>query len=212
MRRAAPCVLVLAAACSGIYYGTMEKLGYHKRDLLVERVQEGREEQAEAQKQFQSTFDAFKHLTGLKGNELEATYKKLSAEHDRCKASASAVSDRVASIEKVARDMFAEWKEENEQYQSADLKRKSAQLMGETQRRYDQLIAAMKRAEATMQPVLSAFGDQVLFLKHNLNAQAIASLQDTVVEIEVEVGKLIAEMQRSIEEADAFIASMDEKA
>jgi hypothetical protein len=118
----------------------------------------------------------------------------------------------VASIEKVARDMFAEWKEENEQYQSADLKRKSAQLMGETQRRYDQLIAAMKRAEATMQPVLSAFGDQVLFLKHNLNAQAIASLQDTVVEIEVEVGKLIAEMQRSIEEADAFIASMDEKA
>ena len=80
--------------------------------------------------------------------------------------------------------------------------------MGDTRKRYDVLMVAMKGAETKMTPVLGAFGDQVLFLKHNLNAQAITSLQDTVVKIESDVGKLIEEMQKSIAEADSFIASM----
>lgn len=186
----------------------METFGYHKRDLLVERVQEGRADQAKAQQQFQTTYEAFQQLTGQPGGELEATYSRLNREYERCKGAAEAVTKRIASIEKVARDMFAEWQKENEQYQSADLRGKSERLLDQTRQRYDSLIAAMKRAEGKMSPVLGAFGDQVLFLKHNLNAQAIASLQETVAEIGSDVESLIAEMQRSIAEADAFIASM----
>jgi hypothetical protein len=211
MRLTSVLALSLTAACSSIYYGTMEKFGYQKRDLLVERVQEGKDEQAAAQKQFQTTFEAFKQLTGHQGGQLEATYKKLNSEYERCKSSAAAVTSRIGSIEKVAKDMFVEWKKETEQYQSADLKSKSEVLMADTQKRYDVLITAMRGAETKMSPVLGAFGDQVLFLKHNLNAQAIASLQDTVVKIESDVGKLIEEMQKSIAEADAFIASMGSK-
>lgn len=206
-------VLVAAASCGSLYYGTMEKFGYQKRDLLVERVQEGRQDQVAAQKQFQTTFDAFKQLTEFDGGQLETTYKKLNNEYERCKDSAGAVTRRITSIEKVATDMFSEWKKENEQYQSADLRSKSEKLLSDTQARYGSLITAMRGAESKMQPVLGAFGDQVLLLKHSLNAQAIASLQETVVKIESDVGKLIAEMEKSIKEADDFIASMsDQKA
>jgi hypothetical protein len=59
-----------------------------------------------------------------------------------------------------------------------------------------------------MTPVLSAFKDQVLFLKHNLNARAVASLSDTVKGIEGDVGRLIAEMNASIAEANQFIEQM----
>ncbi|MEZ5962916.1 MAG: DUF2959 domain-containing protein [Planctomycetota bacterium] len=202
--------LVLLASCSSMYYGTMEKFGYHKRDLLVERVQEGRKEQVDAQKQFQSTFDAFKALTEFEGGQLEATYKKLNSEYERCKSSAAAVTSRIKSIEKVAGDMFTEWKKENEQYQSADMRAKSEKMLDDTKVRYEGLITAMHGAETKMAPVLGAFGDQVLMLKHSLNAQAIASLQDTVVKIESDVGNLIKEMEKSIAEADSFIASMSE--
>lgn len=201
----------LLASCSGVYYGTMEKFGYQKRDILVERVQQGKEQQADAQKQFQSTFEAFKQLTGMPGSELETTYKKLSAEYERCKSSAAGVSSKIASIEKVAKDMFAEWQKENAQYQSVDMRTKSEAMLQDTAKRYEQLVTAMKGAESRMTPVLGAFNDQVLFLKHNLNAQAIASLQDTVVKIEADVGKLIEEMQKSIAEADQFIATMGTK-
>jgi hypothetical protein len=66
----------------------------------------------------------------------------------------------------------------------------------------------MKRAERKIDPVLNAFRDQVLYLKHNLNAQAIASLQSELVSIESDVARLIQEMDASIREANSFIASM----
>jgi len=66
----------------------------------------------------------------------------------------------------------------------------------------------MKRAEKKMEPVLSAFRDQVLFLKHNLNAKAIASLQTELVSVEAEVNSLIRDMETSIKEANAFISAM----
>jgi hypothetical protein len=47
-------------------------------------------------------------------------------------------------------------------------------------------------------------------LKHNLNAQAVASLQSEATAMEADIGKLIAEMEKSIAEADSFIKTMQE--
>jgi hypothetical protein len=111
-------------------------------------------------------------------------------------------------VESVAKALFDEWESELEQYNNKDLRRTSEQKLKQTQGRYDQLISAMKKAERKIAPVLSAFRDQVLFLKHNLNAQAVASLQGELVYIESNVSSLIKEMDASIAEANAFINSM----
>lgn len=66
----------------------------------------------------------------------------------------------------------------------------------------------MERAESRIQPVLTAMNDQVLFLKHNLNAQAVASLQNELVTVETDVATLIREMETAIAEADTFISAM----
>ena len=66
----------------------------------------------------------------------------------------------------------------------------------------------MERAESRMEPVLEAFQDQILFLKHNLNAMAVASLQNEVTAVEKEVEALIADMNAAIREAEGFIAQM----
>ena len=39
-----------------------------------------------------------------------------------------------------------------------------------------------------MEPVLTKFKNRVLFIKHNLNAQAIASLKGTEIELGGEIG------------------------
>jgi Protein of unknown function (DUF2959) len=205
------CALVLLsglAACSSMYYATMEKFGYQKRDLLVERVQEAREAQGEAKQQIQTTFEAFQSLTGFQGGELEGQYKKFKSLHESCSSRATAVKDRIAGVEKVSADMFREWGQEIEQIQNANLRAQSEKMKGDTERRYQGLITTMKAAEQRMAPVLSAFNDQVLFLKHNLNAAAISSLQSEATKIQSDVAGLIAEMQKSIEEADQFLASL----
>ncbi len=196
------------AACSTTYYSVWQKLGWEKRDILVDRVKDARDDQTAAKEQFKTTLEQFQSLTNFQGGDLEAKYKKLNSEYEACKSRAEAVSSRVASIDSVAQDMFKEWKNELGQYENADLKRRSAQELEETKARYGQLIAAMRKSESSMQPVLSAFHDQVLFLKHNLNAAAISSLQTTAAGIDSDVQKLIKDMEASIKEADSFIGQM----
>ena len=60
-----------------------------------------------------------------------------------------------------------------------------------------------------MDPVLAKLKDQVLFLKHNLNAQAIASLKSELVTVEGNIQSLIKDLNASIQEADSFIDSME---
>lgn len=116
--------------------------------------------------------------------------------------------EHIDDVEDVAEALFDEWQSELDQYSDDNLRRASKNKLDETRRRYKQLISAMKRAEKKLDPVLSVFRDQVLFLKHNLNAQAIASLQDELVPIETDVASVISEMEASIREADAFIKEM----
>mgnify|MGYP002624256321 CR=1 FL=1 len=194
--------------CSTAYYKTMEMFGEHKRDILVDRVEEARDSQNEAKEQFQSALERFTAVTGFKGGKIEEKYNELRDAFEKSEDRAEAVHDRVEAVDDVAQALFKEWEKELDQYTNASLRASSEQQLRDTRTRYAQLIAAMRKAEARMTPVLNAFRDQVLYLKHNLNARAIASLQTEVNAIESEVARLVAEMEKSIAEADAFIQQM----
>lgn len=202
--------VLFLTACQSAYYATMEKLGYPKRELLVDSVEDARESQEEAKEQFKSALDTFIEVINFEGGELQEKYDNLSAEYDESKAKAEAVREHIDEVEDVAEALFDEWESELGQYSDEKLRRVSERKLAETKSRYKQLIRAMKRAEEKIDPVLSAFQDQVLFLKHNLNAQAVASLQDELVTVESDIASLIEEMEASIREADAFIREMGE--
>ena len=201
-------VTVLLAGCSSAYYKTMEGFGVEKRDILVDRVEDARDAQDEASEQFASALEQFRSVVAVDGGDLEATYDRLNGEYERSRDDAEAVSERIDEVESVAEDLFEEWQAELAEYSRADLRRNSETLMRDTRRRYDQMMTAMRRAERSMEPVLEAFQDQVLALKHNLNARAIGALRNELDSIERETARLIAEMQKAIDEADAFIQSM----
>lgn len=202
-------VLVLAS-CDMAYYATMEKLGYPKRALLVSRVQQARDSQQVAKEQFQSALEHFRAVVNVRGGELEAKYNELSAELERSEARAQTVHQRIAAVEEVAEALFKEWEAELAQYTTETLRRASARQLAQTRQRYTPLLRTMKRAEATMAPVLAAFRDQVLFLKHNLNARAIAAIQQEGVTVETEITALIRAMEAAIAEADTFLKTLDQ--
>ncbi len=194
--------------CASASMAIKEKFGYAKREQLVDGVQKARDAQEKAKEQFASALDEFIAVTQVDGGELEATYKRLQRELDRSEDRAESVRGRITSVERVADALFREWEQELNEYSSESLRASSREQLLSTQRRYDELLAAMNKAERKMEPVLSAFRDQVLFLKHNLNARAIASLEGTVGQLEQEIGALIRDMEASIAEANAFIDSM----
>jgi hypothetical protein len=194
--------------CASTSIALKEQLGYAKRDQLVDGVQKARDAQEEAKEQFASALEEFIAVTKVDTGELEPTYKRLSAELKTSEDRAEKVHDRVRSVERVADALFREWEKELAAYSSDSLRASSRQQLEATRDQYGTLLTAMKKAEGKMEPVLTAFSDQVLFLKHNLNARAIASLEGTVGELEKEIGALIRDMEASIAEANAFIDSM----
>jgi hypothetical protein len=199
---------VIGLSCQTAYYETMEQFGYHKRDLLVRDVEKARDAQQEAKEQFKSALDRFTKTLDIQGGELQEKYEALNKEYERSEDKANSVRKRVASVEDVSEALFTEWNAELKEYSSSTLRKKSQEQFTQTRAQYAQLIKAMKRAEAKMYPVLAKFKDQVLFLKHNLNAQAIASLKGELVSVEGNINSLIKDLNASIQEADSFIAAM----
>lgn len=197
------------SACSSVYYKGLEKIGIPKREVMVYRVEKARDTQEETKQQFKSALEQFTAVTNFSGGNLEATYNKLNSEYEASVKKASEVNKRISDIEDVSEALFSEWENELSQYSNATLRQNSRQKLTATKAHYKQLIAAMHRAEAKIEPVLSVFRDQVLYLKHNLNAQAIASLKGQLGSVQADVSALVAAMENSINEADAFINTME---
>ena len=195
-------------ACGNPYYSAMEKVGIHKRDIMVDRVEDARNSQEEAQEQFQSALEQFSSVIALEETDLKRAYERLNDEYEACVEAAEKVSSRLAKVESVSDALFDEWADEIKLYSSKDLARTSKKQLDDTRDRYAEMMNRMRSAEKSMEPVLSIFRDNVLFLKHNLNAQAIGSLQNEFASLEAEIDTLIVRMSAAIESSNSFIADM----
>ncbi len=201
--------LIALTSCSSAYYSAMEKVGIHKRDIMVDRVADAKESQQEAQQQFKSALEEMTALTNFEGGELEAQYNVIQEQYENSKEAAALVSARIEKVEDVSEALFDEWEDEIGQISSASLSRQSSVKLKETQRRYKTLIKSMHKAESKMAPVLTALKDNSLFLKHNLNAKAVGALQGEMLSIKKDVSVLIKDMNVAIEQSQKFIDMLE---
>jgi len=199
---------LLVSGCRSAYYSTMETFGVYKRDILKKKVIAARDGQKEASEQFKDAMTRLKELYGFQGGNLEKLYNELSGDYDRSNSKAEEVHKRIKEMESVAYDLFAEWEKEIKQISSENLRNSSRSQLKQTRDKFEELDRALKSAEASMDPVLVKLRDNVLYLKHNLNAQAIGSLQGEAKSIQNDISKLIADMNASIAHADEFVKSM----
>jgi Skp family chaperone for outer membrane proteins len=204
-------LLIFLAGCQSAYYAAWEKVGVEKRDILVDRVEDAKESQEDAQQQFSSALDEFSQLINFNGGELQDVYSQLKDQFEASEQSAVLVTSRIDKVESVAEALFDEWEEELEKYTNKNLKRESQSRLRDTQSRYKSLVRSMKKAESKMEPILSALRDNVLYLKHNLNATAIGALQGEFTGIKKEINQLVSEMNKAIAESNSFISSIKSK-
>jgi ElaB/YqjD/DUF883 family membrane-anchored ribosome-binding protein len=214
MKRVATLLIVVAstslAGCQSAYYAAAEKVGFAKRDILVSRVESARDSQQDAKEEITDALSEFRKVVVVEGGKLEERYDSLSAQLDDSERAATEVRERISAVEDVAEALFGEWRDELGQYSDAALRTKSERQLRATRSRYDQLMTAMRRAESKLEPALRPLRDQVLYLKHNLNAQAIAGLKGEVAQVDAQVGRLVAELDRAIAEADRFIRELEQ--
>lgn len=197
------------AGCQSAYFAAMEKVGYAKRDILATRVKSASEAQQEAKQEIVSALEQFSRTVNFQGGELEAQYKRLAGKLSDSEEAAARVRTRIGEVESVGDALFREWRQELDKYASPDLRRRSEQQLRATQARYSQMLTAMRQAEARMEPALRPLRDQVLFIKHNLNARAVGGLKGEVVRVDAEVDRLVVDINRAVAEAERFVTSLD---
>jgi hypothetical protein len=201
-------VLLFGTGCRTTYYKTMEKFGVYKRDLLKKDVEAARDEQKKATEQFKDALTRLKEMYGFQGGDLEKMYDRLKADYDKSVSRATAVKERIGKVEQVSADLFKEWEQELQGMSNAKMAANDREKLRVTKEKYETLHSSMVKAEQSMEPVLKQFSDQVLYLKHNLNAQAIGALKGETRDIEREIQQLIRDMNTSISQADAFIQGL----
>ncbi len=143
----------LFTGCQTAYYAAWEKVGVEKRDILVDRIEDAKESQEDAQRQFSSALEEFSQLINFNGGELQDVYNQLKDQFEASENSAAAVTGRIDKVESGAKALFDEWQEELEKYTNKTLKRDSQLNIKDTQRRYKTLLNAMRKAESKMAPV-----------------------------------------------------------
>lgn len=197
------------SGCQTAYYAVWEKLGKEKRHLLETSVNKARAEQEQAAEEFTDTLSRLQSMYGFDGGNLETVYRQLERDADQARARAKSLSDRIEKVERIADDLFVEWDNEITMISNARFRGQSRQKLTATRDRFSRLQTAMRKAESSLSPVLTQLNDHVLFLKHNLNAQAIGALKSEMADIESEIKQLIGDMRRSIREADEFVQTLE---
>ena len=178
------------------------------RDVLITRVEAASEAQQDTAQEFRSALEEFKAVTGFNGGDLEKRFNTLNAAFNDSEKAAKNVSSRIDRVVTATNRLLEDWREELDQYHDPAIKRRAETQFDATRTQAEKLIAAMREIESNTEPVLAVFRDQVLFLKHNLNMQAISSLQQESASVEQDVAILISQMEASIAEAQSFIKDL----
>ncbi|MDH3612168.1 MAG: DUF2959 domain-containing protein [Gammaproteobacteria bacterium] len=201
-------LLIALSGCSSVQYSALEKVGIHKRDLLVDNVEDARDAQTETSEQLVTAYEELKALIGFEGGELEEKYERLSKEVERSQDATDELDEQLSDIDRISEDLFEEWEAELDLYNSASLRADQQQKLTVARRQFSTMRGRMQKARNRVDPVMAVLNDNVLFLKHSLNAQALAALRGQAAVLEGQIDALIRDMQAAIEEADAFIARM----
>ena len=197
-------------SCTTIYYEAWEKLGKQKRDLLKDNIKNAQDDQQDVSKELKDALTHLKEAYGLKETKLERTYNKIKDNYDTAEKNDQNLKKRIEKVQEIAADLFSEWQKEIGQMHEESYRKDSQQKLEKTKDRYKIMYASLHKSEKSVHPILDQLHDQVLYLKHNLNAQALGSLKNEMGQIEQNIEKLLHDMKKSIEESNNFIKDFKE--
>lgn len=177
---------------------------------LVEHVHAAGAEACAAHADFRAAFELYQRLTAPQAVELEALSEQFEAALEECHDHAEELAERLEGARREHEALLEGWNAELARFSGETLRGKSEAMLQDTEARSQHVLAALERAQGSLQPVLLKLQDYALFFHHNLNARAIATLQDTYKGFDAEFRVLEGEFLRAEREVAGFLAAFVE--
>jgi SMC interacting uncharacterized protein involved in chromosome segregation len=208
MRRIILTTIAISAAlvgCKSTYYKAAETVGYEKREMLTDRMQDARDSQVAAKQQLQTALYTLRRVGSVPETEVADLHHDLDTEVDRASEQLDDLHEDIASVESVAQAMFDDWEDDLAKYESEDLRARSRQELQETRQNYSALIGSLRETEQKLQTVIAPLKDQVMAIEHAMKAGQAPEKSDDLDDVREKISTLIEELDDSIDRTQRFI-------
>jgi hypothetical protein len=183
--------------------------GHERADEHIEKIERASEEMKDVRKHLNEAFEAY-HKTLREGtDERRSSYKDLVKALERCEEETKELRKRHREMDEQAEEYFKKWKNSVKDIKNADLERRSEERLEATRRRYREVSMRWKTMGEDYEPVLAELRDQVVYLGHDLNEDAVLSLKEDAAELEELARALFRSMEGFGSTADEYIGGLE---
>ncbi len=197
-------LFLFTTSCEPRSYRIWEFLGWEKREILSSEVENVGENQKEIKEDFQSIYERIKTEYDYERDEIDDLYDQLKSDYEKAKNKADRIKASSKKIRQIAKALFAEWEEEAMAISNKNYRKDSLVKLRQAQARFKHLSASLHRSESQLDRVLVQLNDQVLYLKHNLNAKSLALFESEIKLVKNEIDELIKAIEKTIQYSQTF--------
>lgn len=182
--------------------------GHQRTAEHIKKIERADKEMNEARKQVGKALEAYGTLLGEQEEHRRSAYKDLVKALERCEEMSKELRERREDMDKQAEKFFKDWKKSLKDIKSSDLESRSERRLEDTRERYRRVSDRWREMRERYQPVTSRLEDQVVYLGHDLNADATSSLEQDAREVQAEADALFRAMDEFEAEAQGYVSSL----
>ena len=208
MTRSKAVVLLVAGALLAPVAVRAQDEGLKQVDRLIKVSGETVQSIAEAKLQLERTVTGYNAILAEQAKDRRGAYKDLIKDKDNTQTKVEAVRQRVAGMEQEANTLFAAWAKNVEGITEEGLRKKSQARLDDTKKRFGDILSAGKQAREAYDPFMKQLADQITYMGHDLNPEAVASLKPDAAKLNDQATKVFARVDETMKVAREYINSL----
>lgn len=186
-----PCCLAVAGCANleATFFQPKDSLALV--DDLSDRIEEVHVASEVAKERMTAAVETLRSIVSpdFRGDGLSA-HAELTRAIEQSEEQAEVFRERVADMKDTAKELFDRWASDLEGFTNAEMRQHSQRRLEETRTRYQAIVAAVDPAQWSYDAVNRSLGDHALFLGHDFNRAAVASLRPGVDSLVAQGGEL----------------------
>jgi hypothetical protein len=201
-------VAVLAVLALAATAGAQSDEGVKQVERLVKASGNTVKAVADTKLQLVKTLDIYNALMADDAKDRKKLYNSLQKEMENTEKRRATIGEVAATMSAEADTLFKQWTDSAAAIENADLRKKSEERLAATKASYAEIGTVGQKASDLYGPFMKDLQDQVTFLGHDLNAEAVASLKPEAAKINEAASKLIQSIDDTITTANTNIGAL----
>jgi hypothetical protein len=206
--RVMSCAVALAALGLATLATAQSNEGVKQTERLIKASGNTVKAIGETKVQLMKTMDVYNALMADDATDRKKLYKSVQKEMDNTEKRRMKITEEAAKMKSEADTLFAQWAESAAAIENPDLRKRSEDRLEATKASYAEIEAVGQKAADLYPPFMKDLQDQITYLGHDLNAEAVASLKPEVAKLNEKAQALVRSLDDTIGTANQKISAL----